>query len=297
MSGRIEDSGSIGAELPPLDRAYQIDFRLLSDRLAEIPDDVNGILKLFDGRRTLAQVLEQADQDGVAAAKVLAKLWSEEIIRPAPPARPQESASPRPLAEGGGASETTAAVQPEPAEWFAGPAEDERPRALAAAAKARPAVSPEPDEAAGAAPRIVRFPPRRKEPVTSLPDEAISARLLEAAGAAQAPQGNSLRSAAARRNAARRMRMRRRSLAALLVAGCVLTAVGIWRAVGSRSEVPAGATADPASTSTSTSTAAPSAHSLAGASEPPASPSSKSGAPPPAPPKDPNSPPAAGAGD
>src|SRR5512138_2189401 len=119
MAGRVEEREGVAAELPPLDRAYHIDFRLLSDRLAEIPDEVNAILKLFDGRRTLAEVLAEAERGGVAAAKVLARLWSEEIIRAAPTTlasrgAPQEapSAPEAPVLD----PRETSAAEPGPAE-------------------------------------------------------------------------------------------------------------------------------------------------------------------------------------
>ncbi|MCM2334194.1 MAG: response regulator, partial [Anaeromyxobacteraceae bacterium] len=87
---RIDEWGRIVEQLPALDRAFEIDYALLADRLAEIPDDVNALLRLFDGRRTLDQIIEEADYDDLAAAGVVSKLFFEGIIKeaPTPPAEP-----------------------------------------------------------------------------------------------------------------------------------------------------------------------------------------------------------------
>ncbi|HSN90871.1 MAG TPA: response regulator, partial [Anaeromyxobacteraceae bacterium] len=85
---RIDEWGRIVEQLPPLDRAFEVDYGVLGERLAEIPDDVNALIRLFDGRRTLERVVEEADYDDLAAAGVISKLYFEGIIRErrAPPA-------------------------------------------------------------------------------------------------------------------------------------------------------------------------------------------------------------------
>jgi hypothetical protein len=215
MRRRVDECERIVEQLPPLDRAYEIDFRLLSARLAEIPDDVNGVLKLFDGRRTLQQVLDEADHDGVSAAKALARLWSEQVIRPAAAPPPSRNCG----AEGQGDGI-------EVAEWFSGPAEPasvspvpEATRAAGAGTAALPPDSP---------PRIVRFPARRKERRPPLQIETTSAYPLLPARAE--PREFPV-SPTSRRSAAIRRVPRMRSVAAtaLLVAAAVLAGVGIWR--------------------------------------------------------------------
>src|SRR3990172_259472 len=78
---RAEEWGRVVAQLP-LDRVFQIDYRSLSDRLAEIPDDANEILRLFDGQRTLAQVIEEASHEDLAGVRILSRLLAEKIIQP-----------------------------------------------------------------------------------------------------------------------------------------------------------------------------------------------------------------------
>ncbi len=235
MQRRIDEWESIVERLPPLDRAYQIDFRLLSDRLAEIPDDVNGILKLFDGRRTLAQVLEEADQGGLAAAKALARLWSEEIIRPAAPGNATRATT-QPRRDLEEESETQGVtIQPEAAEWFSGPAEAERAPAPPSSENVSDAIGTEPGRVADDVPRIVRFPAKRKEARTSSSDmEAISMRSAGLVATAGVKRRISPRRPSTRHAAPAEGRRRRSVAAALLLAGSVLAGVGIWRLVASR---------------------------------------------------------------
>jgi CheY-like chemotaxis protein len=183
---RIDEWGRIVEQLPPLDRVFEIDYRLLADRLAEIPDDVNGLLRLLDGRRPLQEVIEEADYDDLAAANVISKLFFEGIIReaprpaltPVPEATPSEPFAAPPPVRGESSPEPRAGPTPEPAgvDWFAGPVEAARPGPAEAevpievtppeqAAPPEPApsppavVQPEPE-----APKILRFPDRRRAP-------------------------------------------------------------------------------------------------------------------------------------
>ncbi|HEU4385321.1 MAG TPA: response regulator [Anaeromyxobacteraceae bacterium] len=186
---RIDEWGRIVEQLPPLDRVFEIDYRLLGDRLAEIPDDVNALLRLLDGRRTLQEVIEGADYDDLAAANVISKLFFEGIIRETPrpaltPAPVSEPTPAEPFAGPGAAVRPAASPKPEPepraagptpepegVDWFAGPLE----AAGAAPAEARNASdAAAPEEAAAApaavvqpepeAPKILQFPGRRRAP-------------------------------------------------------------------------------------------------------------------------------------
>ncbi|HSD20801.1 MAG TPA: response regulator, partial [Anaeromyxobacter sp.] len=160
---RIDEWGRIVEQLPALDKVFEIDDALLAERLAEIPDDVNALLRLFDGRRTLEQVVEEADYDDLAAAGVVSKLFFEGILREAPAAGPVAAveagptAAPAPMAwsraitpapeppavtappEDSDANQAPAA-DPESVDWFAGP--------VPASAQASPARLDVPEVAA-----------------------------------------------------------------------------------------------------------------------------------------------------
>jgi len=121
---RIDEWGRIVEQLPALDHVFELDYGLLADRLAEIPDDVNTLLRLFDGRRSLGRIIEEADYDDLAAAGVISKLFFERIIREVAPS--DEPAAPALTPIPGGLP----AFKPQPIppagpsgiDWFAGPA-------------------------------------------------------------------------------------------------------------------------------------------------------------------------------
>ncbi|HEY6107000.1 MAG TPA: DUF4388 domain-containing protein, partial [Anaeromyxobacteraceae bacterium] len=228
---RIDEWGRIVEQLPPLDRVFEIAYGLLADRLAEIPDDVNGLLRLLDGRRTLQEVIEEADYDDLAAANVISKLFFEGIIREVPrpaltPVPMPEATPSEPFTAPGGPPAAAAAFpeprpepragptpEPEGVDWFAGPVE---------AARAGPPVEvsievapveptapppsvaqPEPEP-----PKVLKFPARRRAavpdpeprpepaPQRTAPDPdpfaALAAAEPAAAGAAGAPPASAV---------------------------------------------------------------------------------------------------------
>lgn len=177
------------AQLPDLGAVVQIDYRLLSERLAEIPDDMNALLRLVDGRRTLGQVLEEVGIDELAAAAMIGRLCVEQIVRVVAH-----------CVEDGSEANTTAPATPEPERvtWFAGPgAGSAAPGAEAAPAAAAPGRTPLPAAPAPAAPageahplRIVRFPPRERGPApTPRPGEATAVTPPATAMAPATPGG------------------------------------------------------------------------------------------------------------
>jgi len=132
---RIDEWGRIVEQLPALDKVFEIDYALLAERLAEIPDDVNALLRLFDGRRTLEQVIDAADYDDLAAAGVVSKLFFEGIIKEVPvpvgeptpvslerPEAPALTPAPGPMPTFTPAPVPTPAPEAAGVDWFAGPA-------------------------------------------------------------------------------------------------------------------------------------------------------------------------------
>lgn len=77
---RVDEWGRLLEQLPPLDRVFEIDYGELVDRLAEIPDEINGILRLFDGRRTLIEVVDESDFGDLEALEIASKLFFEGLI-------------------------------------------------------------------------------------------------------------------------------------------------------------------------------------------------------------------------
>ncbi|RKH59732.1 response regulator [Corallococcus interemptor] len=78
---RLDEWGRMLEQLPPLETVFEIDYHQLADRLSEIPDEVNGLLRLFDGKRALSRVVEDSDFEDLAALGIISKLYFEGLIR------------------------------------------------------------------------------------------------------------------------------------------------------------------------------------------------------------------------
>jgi CheY-like chemotaxis protein len=78
---RLDEWRRLLADLPPLDTIFEVDYHLLAERLAEIPDEVNGVLRLFDGQRTFIHVVDDCGLSDLDALAVVGKLFREQIIR------------------------------------------------------------------------------------------------------------------------------------------------------------------------------------------------------------------------
>jgi CheY-like chemotaxis protein len=78
---RLDEWRRLLVELPSLDTIFEVDYHLLAERLAEIPDEVNGVLRLFDGLRTFIHVVDDCGLSDLDALAVIGKLYREQIIR------------------------------------------------------------------------------------------------------------------------------------------------------------------------------------------------------------------------
>ena len=66
--------------LPPLETVFEVDFRGLAGRTDEIPDEIEDILRLFDGRRTLRRVIDDSGFPALEVLRVLCKLQEEKLV-------------------------------------------------------------------------------------------------------------------------------------------------------------------------------------------------------------------------
>jgi len=77
---RVDEWRRLLSGLPPLETIFEVDYRTLAERLADIPDEVNRILRLFDGVRTFLQVIDDCGLPDLDAAAAIGKLCQERII-------------------------------------------------------------------------------------------------------------------------------------------------------------------------------------------------------------------------
>jgi CheY-like chemotaxis protein len=87
---RLDEWGRILEQLPPVPTIFELDYQRLAERLSEIPDEVNALLRLFDGKRNLLAVVEDADFDDLESLKIISKLYFEGLIRELGSAPPEE---------------------------------------------------------------------------------------------------------------------------------------------------------------------------------------------------------------
>jgi DNA-binding response OmpR family regulator len=77
---RVDEWGRLLEQLPILESVFEVDEGQLLERLAEIPDEINDILKLFDGRRTVLKVVDERGEDDLATLTAISKLYFEGLI-------------------------------------------------------------------------------------------------------------------------------------------------------------------------------------------------------------------------
>jgi len=86
---RVDEWGRLLEQLPPLATVFDVDHAQLLERLNEIPDELNGILKLFDGKRTLLDVVDGSPFEDLSTLSTITKLYFEGLLIP----RAQEGAA------------------------------------------------------------------------------------------------------------------------------------------------------------------------------------------------------------
>ncbi len=153
---RVDEWGRLCEQLPPLETVFEVDYRELAERLAEIPDEINGILRLFDGRRTLMQVVDDCDFSDLEALNVVSKLYFEGLIYDA--------------STGSAPSEAEASEHPDLEGWLQEPQmpADAQPTPSAASVREPAPAMPRP------APPVAQEPPVAPVVIAEPPPNAVA---------------------------------------------------------------------------------------------------------------------------
>ncbi len=77
---RLDESTRLLDKLPATSSVLEVDCRALAEELAELPDEVNSVLRLCDGTRTLQEVVEDSDHPDLEALTFINKLSTSQII-------------------------------------------------------------------------------------------------------------------------------------------------------------------------------------------------------------------------
>lgn len=150
---RVDEWGRLLEQLPPLATIFEVDHEQLVERLNEIPDDLNGILRLFDGKRTLLDVIDDSPFEDLSTLSTITKLFFEGLLvvsHAAPEddvvpseAEPQHSARPERSSAPGGDEDVVPEYSSEPRLPAEGPTPSWRPSAPSLALPGEPSVPPE----------------------------------------------------------------------------------------------------------------------------------------------------------
>jgi hypothetical protein len=80
---RVDEWGRLLEALPTLSTVFEVDSDELLERLNEIPDELNSILRLFDGKRTLMAVVDESPFEDLSTLSTISKLYFEGLLVPA----------------------------------------------------------------------------------------------------------------------------------------------------------------------------------------------------------------------
>ncbi len=78
---RVEEVGRISEELA-MTTVFAADWAQLTERLGDLPDEVNGVVRNFDGRRTLREAIDFSPVDDLSALAVVRRLIADGILHP-----------------------------------------------------------------------------------------------------------------------------------------------------------------------------------------------------------------------
>ncbi|MBI5498766.1 MAG: DUF4388 domain-containing protein [Deltaproteobacteria bacterium] len=168
---RLDEWGRLIEQLPPLDTIFMVDAGELIGRLDEIPDEVNAIIRLTDGTRSLLEIIDAAPFDDLETLKIITRLsfygiFIETGRKGAPPPRSEFAYAKEVAGE--------AELDAEPA-TFGSADEPSLADQVARAAASPPPPSippPAPPESSGAAPQALADSPppaAEEEPAPAAP--------------------------------------------------------------------------------------------------------------------------------
>jgi len=77
---RVDEWGRLLEQIPSLEAVFEVDHAALAERLNEIPDELNSILRLLDGKRTLFDVIDESPFEDLSTLSTITKLYFEGLV-------------------------------------------------------------------------------------------------------------------------------------------------------------------------------------------------------------------------
>jgi DNA-binding response OmpR family regulator/Flp pilus assembly protein TadD len=99
---RVDELARVAQELP-MTSHLEVDYGVLLGKLATLPDEMNGVVRCFDGKRTLREAIDHSPLDDLATLSVVQRLRGDGILKvlpalaqqlPRPPVPPPEPPPP-----------------------------------------------------------------------------------------------------------------------------------------------------------------------------------------------------------
>ena len=83
---RLDEWTRLLEKMPSLDSVVEVDVGVLAEQLVDLPDEMNGILRLCDGTRNLLAVIDDSDFPDLEALTIVSKLFGQGTIYSREPA-------------------------------------------------------------------------------------------------------------------------------------------------------------------------------------------------------------------
>jgi len=80
---RVDEWGRLLEQLPPLDAVLVVDAQAYADRHGDLSDDHSAVLRRFDGRRNILEVVDDAGIDDLEALGAISQFFFEGLLAPA----------------------------------------------------------------------------------------------------------------------------------------------------------------------------------------------------------------------
>jgi CheY-like chemotaxis protein len=90
---RVDEWGRLLEQLPPLDAVLAADTRVLQERPEPLESELAAMLRRFDGRRTIIEVVDDSGKDDLEALETISSLYFEGLLTPSLEGLPDEDES------------------------------------------------------------------------------------------------------------------------------------------------------------------------------------------------------------
>lgn len=77
---RLDEWARLTECLPPVEHAFDLHYEHFASRLPDVPEELNPLLKLFDGSRSLLDIIDESDFGDLEALEICARLYRDDLM-------------------------------------------------------------------------------------------------------------------------------------------------------------------------------------------------------------------------